>query len=161
MSNYRKEILDRLATFFQDDDRLCLLACDMGFGAIDYIKEKYPDRVFNMGIMEQATIGAAAGMALSGLRPFVYSIVNFLAFRCLEQIRLNVVKQQLDVKLIGTGACNHFEHLGYSHTCDNEDRMIMSLIGMPVFDPYDGCDREFGHVVSRFVDHPGPAYLRV
>ena len=39
-----------------------------------------------MGIMEQATVGIAAGMAMTGLVPVVYSIANFLAYRAVEQV---------------------------------------------------------------------------
>jgi len=53
--------------------------------------------------MEQGTVGIAAGMAMTGLIPIVYSIVNFLAFRSLEQIRNDVVMQNLNVKFIATG----------------------------------------------------------
>ena len=74
-----------------------LLVCDMGFGAVDKFKMEFPDRIFNVGIMEQGIVGIAAGMAMTGLIPIVYSIVNFLAFRSLEQIRNDVAHQNLNV----------------------------------------------------------------
>jgi transketolase len=161
---YRKQVLNELIPFFQKDDRYLLLACDMGFGAIDKIAEAFPDRIVNMGIMEQATIGIAAGMYVSGLRPIVYSICNFLVFRALEQIRLNLVKQDLAVKLIGTGADDHFKHLGYSHTCGEQDTKIFNVIGLPVFDPYRANCPTFtlSEAVKKWIDPgAGPAYLRV
>ena len=63
----------------------------MGFGVVDRYKQYYPKRVFNVGMMEQGIVGIAAGMALTGLVPIVYSIVNFLCFRALEQIRNDVL----------------------------------------------------------------------
>ena len=165
--NYRAEVLNELIPYFKKDDRYLLLACDMGFAAIDKLREAFPDRVINMGIMEQGTIGIAAGMALSGLRPVVYSICNFLVFRALEQIRLNLIKQELPVKLIGTGADDYFEHLGYSHCCGKEDVAIFNIIELPVFDPWEGqpCpgleQTPLSSIVTAWLTKPGPAYLRV
>ena len=67
----------------------------MGFGVTDQFKKEFPDRIFNLGMMEQGTVGIAAGMAMEGLIPIVYSIVNFIAFRALEQIR-NDAQAELD-----------------------------------------------------------------
>ncbi|MEO5366061.1 MAG: hypothetical protein H7831_06850 [Magnetococcus sp. WYHC-3] len=157
--NYRKEIIDRLIPFFDKDERYILLVCDMGFGVIDRIKERYPKRVYNMGIMEQGTIGIAAGLALGGLIPIVYSIVNFICFRALEQVRNDIVLQGLNVKLIGTGAEDYFKFLGHSHTCGQDDIKIMELVGMPVFNPYGGSP--FGGMVKEWMESDKAGYLRV
>ena len=128
--NYRKEIVDNILPYFRKDDRYHLLVCDMGFGVIDKIREEFPDRIINCGIMEQGTVGIAAGMSMSGLVPIVYSIVNFLAFRALEQIRNDVVLQGLNVKFISTGANDYFKFLGPSHCCGQDDTALMKLINL-------------------------------
>jgi len=133
---YRKEIVDAVIPYAREDERIILLVCDMGFGVIDRFREEFPHRVFNMGIMEQATVGIAAGMAMTGLVPIVYSIVNFLAYRALEQVRNDVVMQGLNVKFIATGVNNYFTFLGFSHCCGHDDKKIMDMIGLKVFDPY-------------------------
>ena len=38
------------------------------------ILEKIIRKIFNLGICEQSIIGTAAGMALEGLKPWVYTI---------------------------------------------------------------------------------------
>ncbi len=78
--NYRKEILNVLIPYFRRDKRYYLLVCDMGFGVIDKLKKEFPGRVINCGIMEQGTVGIAAGMSMTGMIPIVYSIVNFLVY---------------------------------------------------------------------------------
>jgi len=157
---YRRVVLDLLVEYFNDDERYFLLVGDMGFGAIDKLKATHPARVINCGIMEQGMTGIAAGMSMAGLVPIVYSIVNFLVFRALEQIRNDVVLQNLAVKFIGTGAENYFRFLGPSHTCGRDDISIMKLIGMPVFDPYSK-DEPFEGLLHRWITGEGPAYLRV
>jgi len=132
----------------------------MGFGVSDKLREEFPRRVINCGIMEQGTVGIAAGMSMSGLIPVVYSIANFLVFRALEQIRNDVVLQGLNVKFISTGADDYFKALGASHCCGSDDVRLMKLIKMNVFDPYR--DRHsFGIVVKEWLDFAGPAYIRV
>lgn len=130
----RQNIIDNIIPYVEKDSSIVLLVCDMGFSVIDKFKEKFPDKIFNMGIMEQGTVGIAAGMAISELRPIVYLISNFLVYRALEQIRNDVVLQDLNVKFIGTGTNNYFGFLGQSHCCGEDDIKIMKLIDMPVFD---------------------------
>lgn len=182
--NYRKEIINKLIPYFEKDDRFHLLIGDMGFGAVDAMKAKMPDRMTNCGIMEQGMVGIAAGMALSGMIPIVYSIVNFLCFRALEQIRNDVVLQKLNVKFIGTGAEDYFKFLGDSHCCGYDDIHIMDIIKMPVYSPMDreegirltqtaidghwiddayiyGDKKDFGKVFNEWITSDKAGYIRV
>lgn len=132
----------------------------MGFGVIDQLKQEFPERVINCGIMEQGTVGIAAGMSLSGLIPIVYSIVNFLVFRALEQIRNDVMLQGLNVKFIATGVNNYFKFLGPSHCCSADDIAIMKLINMKVYDPYTS-KKPFLKVVDKWIKDEEAGYIRV
>jgi len=160
VDNYRKIIIDSLFPWFERDERYYLLAGDMGFGAIDRLREAYPERVINCGVMEPGTVGFAAGMSMSGLIPIFYTMVNFLAFRSLEQVRNDIVLQKLNVKLLGTGANNYFSMLGPSHCCGEDDVKVMELIGMKVYDPYRG-DVPFERLVGEWLDDSQAGYLRV
>jgi transketolase len=158
--NYRKEVVDLLLPYFRKDKRYYLLVCDMGFGAVDKLKEEFPKRVINCGIMEQGTVGIAAGMGMSGLIPIVYSIVNFLAYRCLEQIRNDVVLQKLNVKFISTGVNSYFKFLCPSHCCGRDDLALMKLINMKAYDPYAG-KVDFNKLVKEWISDSKPGYIRV
>lgn len=158
--NYRRDIVNLLLPDFRRDPRYYLLVCDMGFGAIDKLKAEFPQRVVNCGIMEQGTVGIAAGMSLSGLIPVVYSIVNFLVFRALEQVRNDVVLQKLNVKFIGTGAEDYFKFLGPSHCCGRDDVRAMELINLKVYDPYAGMG-PFEKLVREWIEDPAAGYIRV
>jgi transketolase len=133
----------------------------MGFGVVDKFNENFPDRIFNMGIMEQGTVGIAAGMAITGLIPIVYSIVNFLAFRAIEQVRNDVVMQNLNVKFIATGVNNYFSFLGFSHCCGDDDKKIMHLINMEVYDPYETENVNFDKLVKEWITSKEAGYIRV
>ena len=158
--NYRKEVVDLLLPYFRRDKRYYLIVCDMGFGAVDKLKKEFPERVINSGIMEQGTVGIAAGMSLSGLKPIVYSIVNFLVYRSLEQIRNDVVLQKLNVKFISTGVNDYFKFLGPSHCCGRDDVALMKLINMKVYDPYAGKSN-FQKLVREWLTAENAGYIRV
>ncbi|MBM4388371.1 MAG: 1-deoxy-D-xylulose-5-phosphate synthase, partial [Deltaproteobacteria bacterium] len=64
-----------------------LITADTGFTVFDDFQKEFPDRYLNIGIMESAMIGVAAGLALSGKTVFVYGIIPFVTMRCFEQIR--------------------------------------------------------------------------
>lgn len=159
--NYRKEIINEIIPYAERDKKIVLLVGDMGFGAIDRFQLFFPNRVFNLGIMEQGMVGIAAGIAMSGLKPIVYTMVNFLAFRAIEQIRNDVVLQNLNVKFIGTGANNYFRFLGMSHCCGNDDIKIMKMINIPVYDPYRKQNCDFSDMVRRWIRLPKTSYIRV
>lgn len=159
--NYRGVIGEELIDFARKDSRIILLVCDMGFGVFDKFKKEFPGRIFNLGMMEQATVGIAAGMATTGLIPVVYSIVNFLAFRALEQIRNDVVNQNLNVKFIATGANNYFKFLGLSHCCDQDDKALMKVIRLKVYDPYEEKRINFSEMASCWISDEKAGYLRV
>jgi transketolase len=159
--SYRRDVLNLLLEHARKDERIVLLVGDMGFGAIDSFKNELPHRLYNFGVMEQGMVGIAAGMAMSGLHPVVYSIVNFLVFRSLEQIRNDVVLQNLNVKFIATGVNDYFKFLGSSHCCGEDDKKIMELINMPVFDPYAAGSVEFKKMVEDFINSPKAGYIRV
>ena len=65
-----------------------------------------------MGICEQSLISTAAGMALEGLKPWVYTITPFLIERPFEQIKLDIDQQKANVNLVGFA---DYPNLGPSH----------------------------------------------
>jgi transketolase len=158
--NFRREIINNVVPYFRKDDRYVLMVCDMGFGVIDDLCKEFPDRIINCGIMEQGTVGIAAGMSMSGFIPIVYSIVNFLVFRAVEQIRNDVVLQNLNVKFIATGVNDYFKFLGPSHCCGKDDISIMKLINMDVYDPYTSKE-PFPELVDAWMTSEKAGYMRV
>lgn len=158
--NYRRGIVDDLLPYFRKDKRLYLLVCDMGFGVIDRIRKEFPRRVTNCGIMEQGTVGIAAGMSMSGLVPIVYSIVNFLVYRSLEQIRNDVALQGLNVKFIATGVNDYFRFLGPSHCCGQDDIKLMELVGVKTYDLYKGS-KPYKGLIEKWIMDDKAGYLRV
>lgn len=97
----RKEFGKVIVELAEKDNKIILIVGDIGYGIFDEFKAKFPDRFFNFGICEQSTISAASGMALEGLKPYVYTITPFLIERPFEQIKLDIDQQNVNVKLVG------------------------------------------------------------
>lgn len=83
------------------DERIVLLWADVGKTMFASHFRDYPDRCINPGICEQATVSLAAGLAMEGYRPIVYTITPFLIERAFEQIKLDVDQMNLPVGLVG------------------------------------------------------------
>ena len=66
--------------------------------------EKYPERFFNFGIAEANMTCAAAGMAHSGLIPFISTFALFGTGRAYEQIRNSIAYVNADCAWARTAA---------------------------------------------------------
>jgi len=147
----RNNIIEELIPTFVDP-RYYLLICDCGFSKVDKLTALFPERVINCGIMEQATVGIAAGMAQAGLKPIIYSIASFIVFRAYEQIRIDIVQQRRNVKIIGNGSGDFFSGLGECHCTYDDDIRALDVIDMPVY----GGDR-----FDEWINSKEGGYIRV
>ena len=121
------------------DEKIYVLVGDIGYRVFDEFREKHPDRFINMGICEQSMIGVSAGMALEGLKPWVYTITPFLIERPFEQIKLDIDQQNVNVKLVGFA---DYPHLGPTHTELNGKKMMRLFANIKSFFPKDGEETE-------------------
>ena len=117
----RRTFIDLLIELAEKDSRVCLIVPDVGFNYIEKFSEKFPDRYFNFGCTEASTIMIATGMALSGMRPFVYSMINFVAFRPFEMVRNGIAMHKAPVVLLGVKGSTGYKFLGFSHNLLFED----------------------------------------
>ena len=97
----RREFAKFITEFALKDPDIVLMVGDIGFGLFDLFQDRFPDRFLNFGICEQSMISAASGMALEGLKPYVFTITPFLIERPFEQVKLDIDQQNVNVKLIG------------------------------------------------------------
>jgi transketolase len=98
----------------EQDPKIVLLLCDVTVSGSDEFKKRFPDRLYNFGLTEQATTGVAAGMASQGLKPIFYTIAPFLLERCLEFIKTDIDATNLPVMLVGY---DYEGYYGTTHTC--------------------------------------------
>ena len=141
------------------DPRVVMLSGDIGNRLFDDYKRKHPDRFFNCGVAEANMVGAAAGLALCGLRPVAYTITPFLITRCLEQIRVDVCYHNVPVVLVGVGAGLSYASLGATHHSCEDIALMRLLPNMTVLCPADAWEVRLA--LRAALELPGPAYIRL
>jgi transketolase len=155
----RTETIDALTEYARRHPEVMLVTADIGFSVLERFAEALPAQYANVGVCEQAMVGIAAGLALSGHRVVLYSIVNFPTLRCLEQLRNDVCYHDLPVTVIAVGGGLAYGAQGYTHH-GLEDLGIMAMLpNMAVVCPADPL--EAVALLPQLLDRRRPAYLRL
>lgn len=137
------------------DPHCAFLTGDLGFMALEPVREAFGERFVNVGVAEQNLMGVAAGLASEGMRVYAYSIAPFASLRALEQIKLDIAGQGLSVCIVGNGGGYGYGHMGPTHHA-LEDLAVLSSVGVRCLVPAFDAD------VTRFIDDwEGPTYLRL
>ncbi len=156
MRNAFAEEMTRLAT---TDKRVVVLSGDIGNKLFDKLKAVDEKRFYNCGIAEANMMGVAAGMAMSGLRPFVYTITPFTTTRCFEQIRVDVCYHHAPVVIVGTGSGLSYSELGPTHHSLEDIAILRTLPGMRVLAPCDAS--ELRQALHEVLKDDSPTYIRI
>lgn len=155
----RNAFADEVTKLASEDSRVVLLSGDIGNKLFDDFKKVDSSRFYNCGIAEANMMGVAAGMALSGLRPIVYTITPFTTTRCFEQIRIDVCYHKAPVIIVGTGSGLSYAELGPTHHSLEDLAILRTLPGMRVVAPCDA--NELRSVLRAALLDNMPTYIRI
>ena len=155
----RNAFADEITRLGQEDPRVVLLSGDIGNKLFDKFKEHCEARFLNCGVAEANMMSVASGMALSGLRPVVYTITPFTTTRCFEQIRVDACYHDAPVTIVGTGAGLSYADLGPTHHSLEDLAILRTLPGMTVFAPCDEIELRLG--LRAALKQDGPLYMRI
>lgn len=155
----RKAFIEELTQIASVNKKVILLTGDLGFTVFEEFTKEFPKRFFNMGVAESNMISTSAGMALSGLVPFVYSIATFASMRGFEQIRSDVCFHNANVKIVGTGGGLSYGHAGFSHHSLEDIAILRSIPNMTIVCPSDPVLT--GVATEAIANHHGPVYFRL
>ena len=155
----RNAFADEITKLGAADPRVVLLSGDIGNKLFDKFKEKAEGRFFNCGVAEANMMSVAAGMALSGLRPVIYTITPFTTTRCFEQIRVDACYHKAPVVIVGTGSGMSYAELGPTHHSCEDMAILRTLPGMTVLAPGDSLELRAG--LRAALKHDGPVYMRI
>lgn len=155
----RRAFADTLLELGRADPRVIFLTGDLGYQVFDAFEAEFPGRYVNVGVAEAQLVDCAAGLALQGWRPIVYSIASFMTGRAFEQIRLAVGYHALPVMVVGAGGGYTYASSGVTHHA-REDLGLMALIpGMTVVAP--GDPNEVRALLPQLTRLNGPSYVRI
>jgi transketolase len=155
----RNAFADEITQLARDDERIVLLSGDIGNRLFDRFRAHSPERFFNCGVAEANMMGVAAGLAMSGYRPVVYTITPFTTTRCLEQIRVDVCYHNVPVTIVGTGSGLSYASLGPTHHSCEDMAVLRTLPNMSVLCPADSV--ELRQCLRQAMQSDGPVYMRI
>lgn len=155
----RNAFADEVTKLAAQDQRVVLLSGDIGNKLFDNFKKVDERRFYNCGVAEANMMGVAAGMALSGLRPLVYTITPFTTTRCFEQIRVDACYHHVPVTIVGTGSGLSYAELGPTHHSLEDLAILRTLPGMTVMAPCDA--NELRACLRAALKQDGPVYIRI
>ena len=156
MRNAFAKQITKLAT---QNKKIILLSGDIGNRLFDNFKIKCKNQFYNCGVAENNMVGVAAGLAKQGFIPFVYTIAPFLVARSYEQIKLDVCYQNLNVKIVGTGAGLSYSRLGTTHHSLDDISLMKNIPNMNVICPGDPF--EVTELTKQISKIKKPFYLRL
>ena len=155
----RVDFVKAVESVLARDTDAVFITGDLGFNALEGLVEKYGKRFINAGVAEQGMMGLAAGIALTGLRPWVYSIAPFTTYRCLEQIRNDVCLHRLPVRIVGNGGGYTYGIMGSTHHALEDLAVLKVLPNMQLFFPC--ASDQVAAAVQLMHELDGPSYLRL
>lgn len=142
-----------------DDPRIVGMTADLGkYTDLHVFAQEYPDRYYQMGMAEQLLLGAAAGMAQTGLVPFVTTYSVFATRRAYDFLCLDIAEPNLNVNVAAAlpGLTTGY---GPSHQATEDIAILRGMPNLTIVDPADAVDIE--QAVPQLAASPGPSYLRL
>jgi transketolase len=155
----RKQLVKTVLEVMEKDSRVVLFLGDIGVYGFRDAFERFPDRTFNIGILEQASVSVAAGLAIEGMIPIFHTIAPFLVERALEQLKVDFGYQQLGGNFISVGASYDYSTLGGTHHCPGDVQALKTIPGMQIAVP--GHPKEFDALFKQAYDNGEPSYFRL
>ncbi len=138
---------------------LVFLTGDLGYKALEPLQGALQQRFVNAGVAEQNMVSVGAGLAKSGLRPWVYSIAPFIYARAFEQIRNDVCLHRLPVVLVGNGGGYGYGVMGATHHALEDYGVLLGLPHLRAYLP--AFDSDVHCLIEHLLTISHPAYLRL
>lgn len=155
----RNEFAAGIVRLAQQDDSLIFMTGDLGYNALEAVRDMMGPRFINTGVAEQNMVGMAAGMAYKGHKVICYSIAPFVVYRCLEQFRNDVCLHNMAVFLVGNGGGYGYGIMGSSHHAIEDIGVLSGLQNVTTYVPAFADEVE--PMLDAMVDRARPAYLRL
>ena len=88
--DFRNAFFDSFYDIASKNNDIIFLTADTDADSLVKFRENHHERFINTGVTEQNAVTVASGLALSGKKVFIYSMVPFITMRCYEQIKIDI-----------------------------------------------------------------------
>lgn len=156
----RDAYCEALIAAAEQNERVVAIDCDlsasMGTGRF---RARFPERSFNLGIMEANACSMAAGLSVTGFVPFVHSFAVFSSRRMTDQIFLSCAYAGLNVKIVGGDAGVSAAVNGGTHMAFEDFGVLRSIVGLRLLEPTDNTMMRA--LIPQVASHYGVDYVRM
>ncbi len=154
----RERAAEVACQLFRDDPRVAIVLAAISRLLFEPAMQHDPRRAVNVGIMEQAMVGVAAGFAMEGFHPIAHSITAFLVERPYEQLKDDFALQGLGGTFISVGASYDYSTEGGTHHAPGDVGALLQIPGFEVLVP--GHADEVERLLRATYDNGRPTYIR-
>lgn len=160
-ASLRQAFGEALVEMGAQDERVVVLTADLaGSTQTELFAKRFPQRFFNLGITEANMMALAAGLAMSGKKPFVSTFAIFAAGKPWEQVRQAIAYQSAPVRIVATHAGLTVGEDGASHQMLEDINNMRVLPNMDVIVPADAVETR--QAIHALKDHDSnPVYVRL
>jgi len=155
----RERFISTTTALLDEDPRLAVVLADISAAGFEPARRSHPDRVVNVGIREQLLIGAAGGLALTGIRPLVHTFASFLVERPFEQVKLDLGHQGVGAVLVSALGSYDWPAGGRTHMSPGDVALLDTLPDWTVHVP--GHPDEAELLLRQAASGDGLVYLRL
>jgi transketolase len=156
----RKTFGEALVAAGEKNPRILALSADSSSGSgLTPFQRRFPGRHLEFGVMEQGTMGFAAGLAATGWVPFVTAIAPFVTARPFEMFRNDLGYMRQNVKVVGRCAGLTYSDLGATHQSLDDVAILRTIPGVTILNPGDPVD--IVKAVHAAAGHVGPVYIKI
>lgn len=155
----RDAFVRTVTSLLDEDPRTALVLADISEDRFAPALRRHPERVVNVGIMEQTMVGVAAGFAMEGFHPFAHSLSPFIAERPYEQLKVDFGYQGLGGTFVGVGGSYDYGSEGGTHHSPADVQVMLAIPGMEVLVP--GHPGEVDALVRTTYANGRPTYFRL
>lgn len=156
----RKTFGEALLEVGENNHNVVALSADSSSGSgMTPFYDRFPERHFEFGIMEQGIVGISAGLSTTGKIPFFVAIAPFVTSRPFEMFRNDLGYMQQNVKVVGRCAGMTYSDLGATHQSLEDMAIIRTIPGVTIVNP--GCPVEIVKATHAIAEHVGPVYMRI
>ncbi|MBR1779063.1 MAG: transketolase family protein [Clostridia bacterium] len=155
----RKVLAETMEELMLKNKDIVLINADLAKpNGLGNLKDKFPDRAFNIGIAEQNMASIAAGMSSYGFIPFISTFTPFASRRICDQIAISCAYAKQNVKIIATDPGISAENNGGTHMSFEDIGVLRSIPGVVIFEPVDKV--QLKKILPQIAEYKGVVYIR-
>ena len=158
MRDMRQAFGATVSDLLEQDPRVAVVLAEISTSYFERAMAAHPDRVVDVGIMEQTMVGVAAGFAMEGFHPIAHSLSPFMAERPYEQLKLDFGYQGLGGTFVGVGGSYDYASSGGTHHSPADAGVMLGIPGMEVLVP--GHGDEVDQLLRSSYANGRPTYVR-